>query len=248
MRPILFNGQMVRALVDGRKTVTRRVIPFKYVQNADTDHKDHSYFWVEDEYGDTHSGVEIAPYAVGDVLWVREAWRVGAWSHAVNGIAVDYKADGCARCEWLYPDAADFQRYAAQSMRDAKRAGFEPNDDGQFVWAVGEGPTRWRPSIHMPKWACRIWLRVIDVRVERLQDITEWSAKAEGVGVGCPDIPGDCSGDWCESDGERCERLSYIGGFRVLWDSLVKDGDRWDDNPFVWVVAFERSEEPEGEA
>ncbi|GAB6175916.1 hypothetical protein JCM16814_08070 [Desulfobaculum senezii] len=232
--PILFSGPMVRAILDDRKTITRRVIDLKQIAEQ-TGCTRGQLAWstllggwaVFDGNGAADLCEVKAPYAVGDVLWVRETWRVGAWSHAVNGIAVDYKADGFARCEWLHPDEADFLRYAEQSMRDAKTAGLVPNDDGQFVWPVGASPTRWRPSIHMPKWACRLFLRVTDVRVELLQDISEADAVAEGIG-------------------STYTRECAVPQFARLWDSLAQDGVRWEDNPWIWRLTFDRCEAPAG--
>jgi hypothetical protein len=170
----------------------------------------------------------------GDRLWVKETWRVGAW-HESQRIAVDYRADGYARREWLnVPDERMFERLIHQSIEDAKAAGMNPNFS-RLSWDPGEGPTRWRSSRFMPRWASRITLEITDIRVERLQEITEIDCLKEGLG---------------ESD-----QLSFIGesfpdenqrglsplqrAFRSLWDSLYgpaaweRDKDKW-----VWVIGY----------
>lgn len=194
MKPILFNTEMVRAILDGRKTVTRRIVDPKYIQSETAPIKTADgifHFWC---YGEVKS-----PYKVGDILYVRETW-----STQYDGINDDngygqyvYKADGTK---------LDNSRGSA---------------------------SRWYPSIHMPKSAARIFLKVTDVRVERLQDITEEQAKAEGVSGLCYDV----------ETGEERYDMTF---FKILWDSTIKKQDidlyGWDANPFVWVIEFERVE------
>lgn len=178
MKPILFNTEMVRAILDGRKTVTRRVI---HIPN-------YGYFMTEPPR-------VVSRYQTGDILYVRETWTILPVTPGDNfrpsGVYY-YKADGDMR-----PD-----RY---------------RDNG------------WHPSIHMPKEAARIFLRVQDVHVERLQEITG----AECVREGIPQ----------ESLKEVGEAFT-VGQFADLWDSTVKPADLprygWDANPWVWVIDFER--------
>lgn len=191
-RPILFSGAMVRAILDGRKTQTRRVVkdPDSFgCLTGDCPHETQS------ECDDDMR--VLCPYGrVGDRLWVREAWQ--AWTE-FNGFAprdipvgsgINYLADGN---EW-----------------DARK----------------------RPPMFMPRWASRITLEVTDVRVERVQDISEDDAIEEGVQ------------DWCvEADprtGEPIQvRLRPSEEFANLWDSINADrGFGWDVNPWVWVVEF----------
>lgn len=193
MKPILFNTEMVRAILDGRKTVTRRVIRWDKADNALS-------------CPDRRKNIEIpddkiierlcgAPYRMADILYVRETWTILPVTPGDNfrpsGVYY-YKADGDMR-----PD-----RF---------------RDNG------------WHPSIHMPKEAARIFLRVQDVHVERLQEITG----AECVREGIPQ----------ESLKEVGEAFT-AGQFAGLWDSTVKPSDRalygWDANPWVWVIDFER--------
>jgi len=182
-RPILFNTEMVKAILDGRKTVTRRAVkhdieavlnsPFKK-QNPDVPDKQ------------IIEKLCKAPYEVGDILYVRETW-----SEWTGGYL--YKA-------WT----------------------------GPFPQSGGGSNTRWYPSIHMPKEAARIFLKVKDVRVERLQDIDDKGAYMEGAGE--PDIIYQLGARVCE--------------FARIWKSTIKtteiDMYGWDANPWVWVIEFER--------
>lgn len=182
IKPILFNAEMVRAILDGRKTVTRRVVKLP-----------HCGFW---EHEPPRGA--IPPYQVGDVLWARETWGEGY----EDGTYI-YKAD---------------DKLAGNPM-------FESST--KMIY---------HPSIYMPKAAARIWLRVTDVRVERLQDITPEQCVTEGIGF---------EKEWLDVMGEHWDIP-----FAAIWDSNMrgKDLDRygWAANPWVWVIEFERCEKPEG--
>ncbi|ATG47629.1 hypothetical protein CEW89_08605 [Celeribacter ethanolicus] len=198
-KPIRFSGPMIRALLEGRKSQTRRILK------------------------PTAEAFETPKFRRGDRLWVREAWRVGAWHYNNAEIAVDY-ADG-PRKEWLYVENGDMlYRLIDQSREDAKKAGAPLRDSYyEYSWTPGQGPTRWRPSIHMPRWASRLTLTVTDVRVQRLQEISEADAVAEGC-------KGFVSRDGEDGEGPREE-------FRALWDSLNADrGFGWSKNP--WCAAY----------
>jgi hypothetical protein len=160
------------------------------------------------------------------VLWVRETWRVGAWDDA-GSIAVDYKADGYYRPEWiLLGNPETFQKYWIESAEDAKKAGLELEDDGEYHWEPGKGPTRWRSPVTMPREAARLFLRVTDVRVERVQDIfssppgPNSQIAKEGFEFGCD--------------------------FIAAWNNrYAKSGYGWSSNLWVWVIEFERIAEQE---
>ena len=196
MKPILFNTEMVRAILDGRKTVTRRVIRWDKVDNAlSCPYRRKNIEIPDDKIIERLCG---APYCMADILYVRETWTILPGTPGDNfrpsGVYY-YKADGDMR-----PD-----RF---------------RDNG------------WHPSIHMPKEAARIFLRVQDVHdvhVERVQEITG----AECVREGIPQ----------ESLKEVGEAFT-VGQFADLWDSTVKPADLprygWDANPWVWVIDFER--------
>ena len=218
-KPILFNTEMVKAILEGRKTVTRRLVK----------PQPQGYFEVNDNplyiYDSDLPSGRIAPqFQPGDYLYVRETWhkyikRVG-------------KGESC--------HLAEFYGYKA-SIANSEDA-HEP----------------WKPSIHMPKDAARIFLKVTDVRVERLQDITEEQALAEGVPsdwpmneVYCPRCKGEglvgaLSSDlgFMEVDCHYCEKATTR--FSNLWNSTIKKTDLdkygWKANPWVWVIEFERVE------
>ena len=223
MKPILFSAPMVIALLDGRKTKTRRVIKFPEGMTghyAPCGDRDYLYY---------PCGIMRPKYQVGDVLWVRETWRVGAWNENDGSICVDYKADNFANPDWIPLDNAElFERLWIQSTDEAMAAGIKHDEEGQYHWKRGESPCKWRPSIFMPKEATRIFLRVTSVHAERVQDISEADAKAEGIGM-----PLFTSAD--------IEDYGYVECFEQLWDSInEKRGFGWDLNPFVWVYGFEQ--------
>lgn len=188
IKHILFNTDMVQAILDGRKTMTRRVVknPAK------------------------------PPCRKGDILYVRETW-----------------------CGWYLPHGKWLYRYKAT----------DPNGN-----RVPTGPeyedkveTRhWRPSIHMPREAARIWLKVTHVWLERLHDITNDEILKEGAS---PEAINNYVGQIPEAIIQDRESVAHKIEFSQLWDSTVKKADiylyGWDANPYVWVIEFERCEKPE---
>lgn len=212
-RPILFSGAMVRAILEGRKTQTRRVVKqlsgFGNVtdfQPTKTPGFDWMFRNVRKLWNDlTHNRVLSAcPYGqAGDRLWVRETFCVGYEYEPGKFAALPF--DGCEKTRKAFYRATD---------DDA------PNE-----------PTRpWKPSIHMPRWASRITLEIVSVRVERLQNISHADARAEGAPMPTTEMGlthGE-QGDW-------------RGSYRLLWDSINhKRGFGWDVNPWVWVIEFKR--------
>lgn len=190
MKPILFNTEMVRAILDGRKTVTRRAIrpqpegrPIRMTENS-------CYPGCYAIEGTPR--VIRPPYQPVDILYVRETWN-GDWcDHYI------YKADGGS----------------------AKAAGYTAEP-------------KWRPSIHMPKEAARLFLRVTGVRVERLKDIDGHGILKEGIDNGKSN----------PAMGTRWENMQSMA-FAELWNSTLKSADLplygWAANPWVWVIEFER--------
>lgn len=236
-KPILFNTEMVRAILDARKTVTRRVVKGIIPEDAQFGYT----FFTPEAHISCRGIIEIDktekscekffkfPYQKGDILYVRETFR--QYEKAV-GEAETWHVE-------------KFWAYKAD----------EKNNNIQKSCEWYDGP--WRPSIHMPKEAARIFLRVTDVRVERLQDITEDDCVDEGVeDVGCPYCHTVWMGDhvsecWVENqcsnpNGCECDDVILIKNFSKTWDSTIKkiDMDRygWAANPCVWVVEFERVE------
>lgn len=210
-RPILFSAPMVRAILDGRKTVTRRAVNPQPVltEGSGFSWKGHLFGCGSDNRETTRNfSRHCCPFGKpGDRLWVRETWYCDH-SEVMRG-------------PYLKPDDLDVS---------------EARDDGTLVYAAdGLTPYEadqpvWKPSIHMPRWACRILLEITDVRVERLQDITYEQAVAEGVHRGP-------LREWCASDeGGACHKYP-VPAFRDLWQSV---GGDWDANPWLWVVEFKR--------
>lgn len=181
--PILFNTEMVRAIFEGRKTQTRRLVKQPPILGDIL--RDEKGWYYED--GTRNGHALIPPCNPGDILWVRETWHKDAGRYM-------YRAN--------YTDNEKFYR------------------NGKEV------QLRWSPSIHMPKEAARIFLRVKDVRVERLNDMDEEAAIAEGF----PDSPAGAD--------------SPIERFSALWDKTVKRDDLreygYHANPWIWVIEFER--------
>lgn len=221
--PILFNTDMVQAILDGRKTVTRRALkhPFEVHPNG----------FITKPRGNERLCHYTPPYQTDDILYVRETWRVGAWDIHNQMIAFDYKDGTCGELVHIH-DRKLFERLVDQSREDARKARCEYNGV-DFVWEKGKSPCRWHPSIHMPKQAARIWLKVTDVRVERLHDMTLDDFLAEGVVIR-PEAFNDPENAYIQARSE----------FARIWDSTIRESQT-DLNPYVWVIEFERCEKPE---
>lgn len=215
-RPILFSGEMVRAILAGKKTQTRRPL--------------NTLHWVP-------RTKELLRYPfgqVGDRLWVRETWAhyqtvahvQGRTSSEVSDGRAAYRADG-------FDTIAQVKEHVRSMV-------------GVACEAVEVRGDAWRPSIHMPRWASRLTLEITGVRVERLQDITESDAIAEGIGT--------------EPRGPRSSEVWYQGAlhpvkglpkvfpfahqaFESLWDALYGKTTSWPSNPWVWVIEFRHLEE-----
>jgi hypothetical protein len=214
-RPLLFNGEMVRAILDGRKTQTRRVIKPQPVHAQVHEHngkvlydgehrlwwwKNHSWDRLLDAESERKQLAKFSPYGQpGDRLWVPEGWRTtpgyDSWkpSELPERVYLQYSDESTNCGEWL-------------------------------DWG------KWRPSIYMPRWASRITLEVTDVRVERVQEISPSDAKAEGdkERSGFPEY---------HAHGAKC----HVNWFRDLWNSIY--GERsWEENDWVWVVEFKKGQ------
>ena len=228
--PILFNTEMVRAILDGRKTCTRRVIKpqpqSRLCYTYAGSHKGcigkwtypnrgaHEFWGEEYKLPENIKDEELSkqwnsPYHTDDILYVRETWKM-----APNGYY--YYED------WQRNDIADV--------------------------------TKWKPSIHMPKEAARIWLKVTDVRVERLQEMKPVDVIKEGAYPDCLDCLntyGESGSQCCYGTEEQCSQCDEVMmEWEKLWNSTIKKSDidryGWDANPYVWVIEFERCEKPEG--
>ena len=221
-RPILFSGPMVRAILEGRKTQTRRVVKPQPDHPAFSRRK---MLALDDEGIDLYlHGGPLLPRAIrcpygrdGNRLWVRESWSPdppcdGPWGYISWAGCRDGKIAGVPE-RFRHPA---FCNYAADWLH---------------------GPITWTPSIHMPRWASRINLRITGVRVERLQDISADDAKAEGISE-------FIGGWWCEHDDTpQIAGMTPQDGYRKIWER-INGADSWAANPWVWVVSFERDKEP----
>jgi len=238
-RPILFSAPMVRAILSGRKTQTRRVV-------SDRVPAKHKHLGWTGQSDAKIVPLSFCPYGqAGDQLWVREAWRIGAWDYDTGSVALDYKADNAAVRGWItIPEsepAEVFNRLAEQSSNDADKAGRLLDEAGEYHWPVGESPCRWRPSIHMPRWAARITLEITGVRVERLNDISYEDGLAEGVADFAAFLGNAADMLTGETPDQTARRLRWPQRcYERLWNDI--HGPRaWDKNPWVWVIEFRKA-------
>lgn len=220
IKPILFNTEMVRAILDGRKSCTRRIckdaneytVPDMDFYNADRRTYAVHNFADKEQMEQLSTAERTCPICPGDILYVRETWEYFE----------------CCCCEG--DEHGNCYREPQQSALN--------KSCGCYMYRATDeiyGDARWHPSIHMPKEAARIWLKVTNVRVEQLQEITIDGIRNEGlssmaVHAGDMEIAME---EW-----------------KNLWNSTVKKSDinryGWDANPWVWVIEFERCEKPEG--
>ena len=228
MKPILFNTEMVRAILGGRKSCTRRIVkpqqlvgllPDKCKNGVPEEFLKEKKFMFK-PYCDM-TDIELintaykSPYQPGDILYVRETWdRFECWN-----------CDGDER---------------GNCPKEPKKSVLDKTCGCYMYRATDEisGDAKWHPSIHMPKEAARIWLKVTDVRVERLQEITAENALSEGMDK------------YIRLNGEIDENAT-IASFIGVWNSTIKKSDLdfcgWNANPWVWVIEFERCDKPESE-
>ncbi len=231
--PILFNTDMVRAILDGRKTVTRRVI--KHPPHPDMP-DNHNYcrmpLWmrirknecgfrtlhymdviVQEPFRQTRYFEGLAPYDKGDILYVRETY--------------------CPNC-------FDFV------TQYGNKHGYKADYGKAIISSDIPKPKKWVPSIHMPKEAARIWLKVLDVRAERLQEITNEQILKEGIKKEAVE---HYMAQFPETT-EQWVHAAHFLPFSDLWNSTIRKSEfdlySWDSNPWVWAIEFERCEKPEG--
>lgn len=222
VKPILFNTEMVRAILDGRKTCTRRIckdanectVPDMDFYNADRrTYAVHNF--ADKKHTEQLSIAErTCPICPGDILYVRETWE----------------RFECCNCDG--DERGNCPKEPKKSVLD--------KTCGCYMYRATDeisGDAKWHQSIHMPKEAARIWLKVTDVRVERLQKITPQGAWKEGARCSCMHPVPDCAGN----------KTAFVD----IWDSTIKKADLdcygWQANPYVWVIEFERCDKPESE-
>ncbi|OZQ45261.1 hypothetical protein [Klebsiella variicola] len=225
-RGMIFNAEMVRAILDGRKTQTRRIMKVQPESNQlglllITDSTKHSdigkYHWAESNATGNHvrSKLFSCPFgAVGDQIWVRETFQGPLFDYEL----MDEYLEDSSKFE-----KPEFCQYAADG---GHRPEYQDADDN-----LRHG---WRPSIHMPRWASRILLEITDVRVERLNAISQEDAQAEGMELtGWRPTYSDP-----DSGGEV---MTPYDNFAQLWESIYGE-ESWKANPWVWVIEFKRVE------
>jgi hypothetical protein len=224
-RPILFQPEMVRAILDGRKLMTRRVInpqPYKRTKGG------HAWMWKRADGRHIPNGprsvcggsletvissiAEYCPFGqAGDRLWVRETWVSSAYGH------LPPNESGDLRIEYI----AD---RGVQYFHAAK-------EDGSVRFRTRERVKR--PSIHLPRWASRITLEITGIKVERLQDISEEDAAAEGL-----ETNGICFKDYSKHGSAICNQTAR-SSFFTLWEKIHGE-EAWDKNEWVWAISFRR--------
>lgn len=240
---ILFNTEMVQAILDRRKTATRRKIDIDIANQFEVECDGKTVTaYINQETGDCYSPTKICKYQPGDILYVRETWQkayiVDGNDQIIEGTEKYYYAAG--------PEVPCYDLWVAPHTGEHKEK------------------MPWRPSIHMPKEAARIFLKVTDVKVEQLQDITEEQARAEGIQEFTKDenlYKYAVNIDWWEKyhkkhvkdfAGNYWQDMPHTAreAYSYLWNSTIKESCLahygWNANPWVWVIAFERCEKPEG--
>lgn len=217
-RPILFSGPMVRAILEGRKTVTRRAVSIQPNSRADIGSYGVGQPFIRNP-NSAKKNLECPYGRPGDRLWVRETWQGPLVSSEEMEAAPSWHKD--------------LKRY-----RDAAHCAYRASGDScEYVDPDDNFHCRWRPSIHMPRWASRILLEVTDVRVERLQDISEEQAIAEGVRQML-----DGSGTWVGREGPESMVTPWLTAkeaFADLWES-INGPESWGANSWIWCVEFPR--------
>lgn len=241
-RGMIFNGEMVRAILDGRKTQTRRIVKgvpsshdfHGWVMSSTSAKDEGKACWAVGKSPLLNHPIRIrCPFGeVGDRIWVRETWGV-----------VSHELDEDGRIQPWSPDrpATDIHEmpfgngYYSGHAIYAADGDFTCGDDDGYE----DGRSCWKPSIHMPRAACRILLEVTGVRVERLNGISETDAEAEGIDMEALFDSQDCYD--CIADHNMTGRPTAKGAFKYLWESIYGE-EGWKSNPWVWVIEFKRVE------
>ena len=227
--PILMSTWSMQRYLAGAKTQTRRLVLVPQGQRRVPPYSpywtvEEGKVWRMDEYGEFH---ECWPAKPGDRLWFRETWKYDDWTE--DGLPwVCYRADGTHRLiqghqipeEW----AERLVDIWAELSLDYKRKGRACDE-------------QWRPYIFMPRWACRFAPKILSVRVERLQEITEEDAIAEGCEP--------ASYSWCEPANDMELNTTAWERYQHIWDTLNAKRCPWSDNPWVWAYTFEKYHIPD---
>jgi len=243
-RPIIFGTWAIPKIQDGSKTQTRRTKGLKKINEHPDDWIPR---WDLSDYistcftnKTTLEGLQIkCPYGqVGDRLYVKETWRIVGWWEG-QPYYLEYK-DGTRMDEPGDSSEYDEEKYityAQQCDDDCIKAGIKAQEDGTFIFFESEPvPTRWRPSIFMPRWASRIDLEITGIRVERLQEISPHKLATTNLEREGLRYKGRFGIDFST----QLERYVLLNEFIELWDSINGKKYPWDSNPWVWVISFKK--------
>lgn len=249
VKPILFSEPMVNAILNGQKSQTRRIITAQSPEQSALMINILSGARKKENMSEL---LDNAPYRKGDILWVRETWRIGSWNHEENQIAFDYKASPeIIKTPWSdFEDSEKFNSLTERAMDELDKMGVEmvvdeENECFNYKWDAGKSPLKWKPSIHMPKEASRIFLKVTDVKIEELQEISTTDAIAEGITNHLSGYENYLwSGDPDFTDYEDITYRNPILSFKSLWQ-LINGTDSWELNPLVWAITFEKVVRPD---
>ncbi|HBM3155018.1 TPA: hypothetical protein LVL83_000348 [Klebsiella michiganensis] len=232
-RGMIFNGEMVRAILDGRKTQTRRIMapqPADDIERGIFPNPEVIGWKSSRRHKHGSTTAHFCHYGKpGDRIWVRETWGVVSHAFSDDGLMIDWVPDRPATAIHEMPFGNGY--YSGYAIYAA---------DGDFTWGdddgYEDGRSCWKPSIHMPRAASRILLEITDVRAERLNTISEEDARAEGI------IDGGCLN--C-GEPEPCgcanPEPDATDAFAYLWQSIYGQ-ESWNANPWVWVIEFKRVE------
>lgn len=259
-RGIAYRDDMVNSILNDWKTMTRRVVTFPVpsdfvyrgrVATVISKKPVSLHQWFDPSPGSSKKHYLKCPYGeVGDLQYIKECWRVGAWNNNQQ-IAADYRADGAVREEWLtVPDKEMFDRFVLQSRREAERAASDRPGIDPFRWDKGSSPSRWRSPRFMPKFVARTWARITNVYAEPLTMITPEDIEAEGLRV-TPDEIGiqirlsrirayEEADETLIMEWREAQAAALRKKWIFLWNSLHPARDRYVSDPWVWVITFER--------
>jgi len=225
---------MVRAILEGRKTQTRRVVKLErwmgkkgmQLEGAvyDPGIGGGGYLKVENKGDGTRHRLRCPYGSIGDKLWVRETWKYFDWSEDGEPM-IKLKADGRS----MWPEVPEEWQERVEDVWATL------SDPDNYLKANAARDQKWRPGIHMPRWASRIMLEITDIRAERLHSLSEIDAKAEGMQF--YDGHGVGHSGWRHDVNYGEVALTARGAFHALWH-LLNGRESWDANPFIWVIEF----------
>lgn len=252
-RPILFSTSMVQAILEGHKTQTRRIIrvpPLDFLPSykfgVGVGLNNTWTWWYTPDPAESAKPFRCKYGIPGDQLYVRESWRIVGWGE--GDWKIEYK-DGTSKWFDCPEEVTEVweSEHCIQCSDDCDKAGLLIGPDDTYILKDGIVPTRWRPSIHMPRWASRIQLEIVSVRADRLQEISRDDAFCEGISPinpykTDPDLPPGLPAVFPDYQDKRNWFMADpVRSFQSLWDSInAGRGFGWDTNPWVWVIEFRR--------